>query len=80
MEYTIRTEIGASSLLLLSTLSFKRKKGDKKRTKKKNVQKGKGKGRGHSVMFRVLYEDGLEKRGKKRDRVESAPKRKRERE
>ena len=41
MEYTIRTEIGASSLLLLSTLSFKRKKGDKKRTKKK-VQKGKG--------------------------------------
>ena len=44
MEYTIRTEIGASSLLLLSTLSFKRKKGDKKRTKKKMFKRERERG------------------------------------
>ena len=65
MEYTIRTEIGASSLLL-STL-FQEKKRRQKKNKKKKCSKGKGKGRGHSVMFRVLYEDGLEKRGKKKE-------------
>ena len=50
-----------------SLLSLSREKKETKKEQKKNVQKGKGKGRGHSVMFRVSYEDGLEKRGKKKE-------------
>ena len=45
MEYTIRTEIGASSLLL-STL-FQEKKRRQKKNKKKST---KGKGRGEATV------------------------------